>query len=477
MLAKPSDRDDLTRFGYAQELFRNMGGFSNFAISFSIISILTGAATLYGYGLEMGGPLEMTLGWPIATIFVLAIAASMAELCSAYPTAGAMYHWAADLGGPTCGWFVACFNIFGMMAALAGIDYSCAQFALPFLGIPASPFNLWIAFAAIMLVQGLINQYGIRLVAILNDVSVTVHIVGVFAIVAALYFLAPQQPLSFLTQAVNSNSRSPYWWVFLLGLLQAHWTYTGFDASASMSEETRHARVRAPWGIVLSVAVSGVVGYLLLIAMTLSIRSLPAVLGAKDAQGNTIPAAIAVFQPALGSRFGNAMGAVAALAMWFCGLSCITASSRTLYSLARDNGTPQSEWLRHINSTHGTPARAIWVIIAASLAAMAWGGAVPIVTSFGTVANYIAYITPVILAFAARWTHPQWTRRAIWTLGKYGASINAIAIVYTVGICFILVMPPNALAGKTLLGLAAALTLLYTFHTRKTYKGPQWSKP
>ncbi|MEO8131614.1 MAG: amino acid permease [Bryobacteraceae bacterium] len=476
MLVKPTDQDDLHRFGYAQELFRSMGGFSNFAISFSIISILTGAVTLYGYGLEMGGPLEMTLGWPIATFFVLAIAASMAELCSAYPTAGAMYHWAADLGGPTCGWFVACFNIFGMMATLAAIDYSCAQFVLPFANIPASPLNLWAAFAVIMIGQGLINQYGVRLVAILNDVSVTVHIVGVFAIVAALYFLAPQQPLGFLTQAVNSNGRSPYWWVFLLGLLQAHWTYTGFDASASMSEETHDARVRAPWGILLSVAVSGVVGYFLLIGMTLSIQSLPAVLSAKDPQGNAVPPAIAVFQQALGSRFGNAMGALAALAMWFCGLSCITSSSRTLFSLARDNGTPRPDWLRHVNPKHGTPARAIWVIVIASVSAMAWGGAVPIVTSFGTVAQYIAYITPVILAFFARWTRPQWTSQAVWSLGKYGAVVNAIAIVYTVGICFILVMPPNDLAGKSLLGLVAALTLLYIFHTRKAYQGPEWSK-
>src|SRR3954451_19142687 len=109
------DRADLGRFGYAQELYRSMGGFSNFAISFSIISILTGAVTLFGYGLEMGGPLEMTLGWPIASIFTLPIEASMADLCSAYPTSGAMYHWAADLGGPAWGWFVAWLNIFGLI--------------------------------------------------------------------------------------------------------------------------------------------------------------------------------------------------------------------------------------------------------------------------------------------------------------------------------------------------------------------------
>src|SRR5712671_3859843 len=109
-----------------------MGAFSNFAVSFSIISILTGAVTLFGYGLEMGGPLEMTLGWPVATVFMLLVAASMAELCSAYPTSGAMYHWASALGGAGIGWFVAWFNILGVIATLAGINYSCAQFILPF---------------------------------------------------------------------------------------------------------------------------------------------------------------------------------------------------------------------------------------------------------------------------------------------------------------------------------------------------------
>src|SRR5260370_21279096 len=97
--------DDLGSFGYAQDLFRSMGVFSNFAVSFSIISILTGAVTLFGYGLEMGGPLEMSLGWPIATVFVLLIAASMAELCSAYPTACAMCHMSSFLRGSWVGFF------------------------------------------------------------------------------------------------------------------------------------------------------------------------------------------------------------------------------------------------------------------------------------------------------------------------------------------------------------------------------------
>ena len=470
-----SDQEDLRHFGYAQELFRSMGGFSNFAISFSIISILTGAVTLYGYGLEMGGPLEMTFGWPLATLFTLTVAASMAELCSAYPTAGAMYHWAADLGGSGAGWFVAWLNIFGLIAAQAGINYSCAQFILPFLGVASTPRTLLLTFAFILITQGLLNHYGVKMVSILNDLSVTVHIIGVVVLVAALLFLAPKQPVSFLFHAVNSNGRSFYWWAFVLGLLQAQWTYTGFDASAHMAEETEDPRRRAPWGIVLSVAVSGVVGYLLLIALTLAIRTIPGALSAKDAGGNAIPAVIAILDTALGARAGNAMAALASMAMWFCGLACITSASRALYSLARDEGTPYSGLLRSVNKTQGPPAPAIWSIVLASIAAMIWTEAVPVVTSLSTVALYLAYIIPVALGLRARRAGSDWPKAAVWNLGRFGPAVNVIAIAYAVFICIVLVMPPNQRAGETLAGLLIALAALYAFVARRRYKGPKWS--
>jgi len=471
-----SDQEDLRRFGYAQELFRSMGGFSNFAISFSIISILTGAVTLYGYGLEMGGPLEMTLGWPLATLFTLTVAASMAELCSAYPTAGAMYHWAADLGGSGAGWLVAWLNIFGLIAAQAGINYSCAQFILPFLGVASTPRNLLLMFAFILITQGALNHWGVRLVAILNDLSVTVHIAGVVILVAGLLFLAPKQPVSFLFQPINSNGRAFYPWAFVLGLLQAQWTYTGFDASAHMAEETEDPRRHAPWGIVLSVAVSGIVGYLLLISLTLAIRHIPGVLAAKDAEGNAIPAVIAILGTALGAKAGNAMAALASMAMWFCGLSCITSASRALFALARDEGTPWAHLLRAVNPRHGTPAPAIWSIVLASIAAMVWTKAVPIVTSLSTVALYLAYIIPVWLGLRARRAGPGWPASAVWNLGRFGPAINAIAIAFAVFICFVLIMPPNELAGETLAGLLIALAILYAVGARHRYKGPKWSR-
>jgi amino acid transporter len=472
-----SDSHDLSRFGYAQELFREMGGFSNFAISFSIISILTGAVTLYGYGLDLGGPREMTLGWPIATLFTLALAASMAELCSAFPTSGAMYHWASGLGSAGIGWFVACLNIIGLIAAQAGIDYSCAQFILPFLQLPVSPRNVFIVFALILAMHGLLNQYGVKLVAWLNDASVSVHIAGVIAIVVGLLFFAKLQPASFLlTTSPHPSIRAPYLWLFLLGLLQAQWTYTGFDGSAHMAEETENARRTAPWGIVLSVAVSGVAGYALLLALTLGIHSVPAALEAKDAQGNAVPAAIAILSSALGARVGVALAGLASMAMWFCGLACVSSASRAVYALARDGGLPKSRYFARVDKHHGTPGPAIWLIVAATVFVMAWAGAVPIVTSLSTVALYLAYVIPVILGFRARNRAQPWTTHCLWSLKGWGRFFNLVAIVYTVLISAVLIMPPNQLAGKTLAGVIAFLLIMYWFTVRRDFGGPEWAR-
>src|SRR5437016_8438323 len=173
-----ADRKALHHFGYAQQLLRDMGGFSNFAISFSIISILTGAVTLYGTGLQAGGPVVMGIGWPLVTLFVLFIAASMAELASAIPTSGALYHWSSLLGGVGWGWFTACLNLVGLVAAIAGIDYGCAQFLTPLLGMPDVPRSHMMVFSGLLLSHAVMNHIGIRAVARLNDFSAYYHVAG-----------------------------------------------------------------------------------------------------------------------------------------------------------------------------------------------------------------------------------------------------------------------------------------------------------
>ena len=211
------------------------------------------------------------------------------------------------------------------------------------------------------------------------------------------------------------------------------------------------------------------------LALTLAIHSIPMALGAKDAEGNAIPAAIAILQGALGAKVGNALAALASMAMWFCGLSCVTSASRGVYALARDGGLPFSRFFSRVSAKYGTPGPAIWTVVLATILAMAWSGAVPVVTSLSTAALYLAYIVPVVLGFLARKRAPSWTADAVWNLGSWGRWINIVAIVYAVIISIMLMMPPNQLAGKTLAGVVAVLVLLYWGGVRRHFKGPEWA--
>ncbi len=483
------DAQELGKLGYAQELFRTMGGFSNFAISFSIISILTGAVTLYGHGLKMGGPAEMAWGWPLVTLFTLAVVMSMAELASALPTSGAMYHWSCKLGGKGWGWFTAWFNIIGQVAAIAGIDYGCALFVTPLLGLQATTGNLLMVYAAILLSHAVINHFGIRLVAWLNDFSVTVHIVGVIVIVGALLLFAPKQPVSFFFARITNNTEGwPYWWAFIIGLLQAMWTFTGYDASASVSEETVDPRRRAPWGMVMAVVVSSIVGYLLLIALTLSIKDINGVLNAD------VPAVIAILVAALGERAGSLFSALAAMAMWFCGLSAVTWSSRVMWAFARDEGLPASNVWKRVSHKHSTPVYAVWLCAAAAFLAVmyavvtslrfgeqgiyfsesAYGNNYAIVTSISTIGLYLSYIIPVYLSWRTKGT-PREINRGPWHLGPYSTAINFVAILWVIFLSVILSLPDDIRAGKSIAAVTILLALWYGLRERRRFPGPAWT--
>jgi amino acid transporter len=471
-----ADERELGKLGYAQELFRTMGGFSNFALSFSIISILTGAVTLFGHGLRMGGPAQMSLGWPLVTLFTMAVVLSMAELASALPTSGAMYHWSCQLGGKSWGWFTAWLNIIGQLAAVAGIDYGCALFLTPLLGLESTPNTILSVYAAILLSHALINHFGIQLVAWLNDFSVTVHIIGVIVIVGALLAFAPKQPASFLFERITSNTQGwPYWAAFIIGLLQAMWTFTGYDASASVSEETVDPRRRAPWGMVSAVVVSGIVGYLLLIALTLSIQNLGAVVHATDGGGREVPAVLAILVDAFGERAGGVFSGLAAMAMWFCGLSAVTWSSRVIWAFARDNGIPLSAIWRQVSPRHLTPGPAIWLCAAAAFAMAIYSGAYAVVTSISTMGLYISYVIPVFLSWRARGTLRE-IERGPWHLGPYSSVINVIAIAWVVFLSIVLSLPDNMRAGKSMAAVIVLLALWYVLHERRRYPGPRWTE-
>jgi amino acid transporter len=459
----PLDRDaaQLRRLGYAQQLLRDMGGFANFAISFSIISILTGAVTLYGHGLKYGGPLEMTLGWPLVSLLTLPVAASLAQLASSYPTAGALYHWAAILGGRGAGFFTAWLNCIGQFAITAGIDYGLAQFVVALLGLP--PERTLPVYAAVLVSHAIMNHLGVRLVARLNDLSAWVHLAGVAVLVVALAAFAPRQPAQFLLTRFTDAPR-PYWLGFLLGLLQAGWTFTGFDASAHVSEETRDPTRNAPWGIFLSVAVSAVAGWVLLLAVTLAIGDLHAAAAAENPF-------IHVLRTALGTRAGGALVWIAIVAMWFCGLSSVTSNSRMLFAFARDGGLPFSRQVAAVSERFRSPHVAVWISAAAAFAVALWSDAYSAMTALSTIALYASYGLPIWVGLRAR-RGGRWTHLGPWHLGRWSTAVNVAALLWIVALTVLFVLPPNQVAGYTFAGALALICAWWFLWMRSRFKGP-----
>jgi amino acid transporter len=458
------DAEQLRRFGYAQQLLREMGGFGNFALSFSIISILTGAVTLYGHGLRFGGPIVMTVGWPIVALMTLAVAASLAELASAYPTAGALYHWSALLGGRGWGFFTAWLNTLGQFAITAGIDYGLADFLAPMLGLPPGRAYVIAVYAAILLSHAILNHVGVRAVSLLNWLSAWYHVAIALVLVAVLASFAPKQPLDFLLTRFTDQPY-PYGYAFAIGLLQAQWTFTGYDASAHITEETVDPTRNAPWGMVLSVAISGLVGWCMLVAVTASIGDLAACARADNPF-------IFVLETALGPRLGSLLVWTVMGAMWFCGLSSVTSNSRMLFAFARDGGLPASTLVARVSPRYRSPHVAIWISTAAAFVVALWSEAYAVMVALSTIALYTSYALPIFLS-ARRRRSGERSSHGPWHLGRYSPLVNAVALAWVAVVTVLFVLPPNELAGYTFAGSLALLTLYWRGYMRSRFRGPK----
>jgi amino acid permease (GABA permease) len=445
-----ADTRKLHELGYAQELRRRMSGFSNFAVSFTIISILSGCLTAYGIAMTNGGPIDMTWGWIFVGVMTLIVGLGMAEVCSAFPTAGGLYYWSAKLAkrnGAAWSWFTGWFNLLGQVAVTAGIDYGFSLFFNAFLnlttGWTATPGHTLIIYAGILIIHAALNIFGIRVVAFLSDVSVWWHILGVLLIVIVLLAVpAHHASTSFVfTKLINETGYHNSFYVFMIGLLLAQYTFTGYDASAHMTEETHNAAVAGPKGIVRSIWVSLIAGFVLLVGITYAIPNMGEY--AKAIASPTGVPPVQIWMDAIGRHGGEWLLVVAMVAQAYCGMASVTANSRMIYAFSRDGAIPGSKFWHHINPRTRTPSRSIYfaVVFAFILAipsmwsSVAYGA----VISIAVIGLYIAYVIPTLLRRLAGDTF----RRGPWHLGRWSAVIGWVGIVW-VGIITVLFVLPTA---------------------------------
>jgi amino acid transporter len=509
-----SDEQKLAELGYKQELNRGWSGFSNFAISFSIISVLAGCFTTYGQAFNNGGPIAISIAWPLISLLILCVAFSMSELASAYPTAGGIYYWASKLGGAGWGWFTGWFNLVGLVAVVASVDYVCAAFLTNLLGlfnvdlvfnfskaaagtdIHYTAHVIFAMFALILAFHGLINVFSSHLVSRFNSVSVWWHVIGV-AVIVIILIAVPSHHATFsyvFGHTINNSgfrggsTTVPFFWLYVLplGFLLTMYTITGYDASAHVSEETHGASMSAPKGIWKSVFYSAVIGWIVLLAITFAVQ--------RSKESTILSAsypALAIFTTALTATAAKIVILISTVGQLFCGMACVTSASRMTFAFSRDGAVPGHNLWRRLGKNK-TPTWAVGFVCMCALiitipAFFPNSKGTPVaflaVTSISVIGLYIAYTIPVFL----RWRKGDSFETGPWTLGKKYKWVNPIAFCW-VALCVIIFCLPFTPAGVPFnnafswssvnyapivtIVVMVGVTLWFLLSARHTFRGP-----
>jgi amino acid transporter len=507
------DEKRLAQLGYKQELDRSWSGFSNFAISFSIISILAGCFTNFGAGWNNGGPISISWSWPILSLFILLIGFTMSELVSAFPTSGGIYWWASRLGGPRAGFYTGWLNLIGLVAVTAGVSYGCATFIDLTISTYSKSYadnysltRVFITFVIVLALASVLNIFRGHLMAIMNNVSVWWHVFGA-SIIVLILILVPDQHQSFsyvFTERFNnsgfdggSTSSLPFWFVILpFGFLLTQYTITGFDASAHLSEETDRAAMGAAKGIWRSIFYSAVGGYILLLCVVFAVPN--------NADGNPDNAGVGgggvayIFVNSLGTNWATVVLFISASAQFFCATSCLTSASRMLFAFSRDRAVPGSRRWAKLTSSR-VPANAVLLVGVVSalvtlpaLIEVNTGTAdapliVPVafyaVTSIAVIGLYLAFAIPIWL----RWRHGDRFEVGSWNNGAKYKWMNPIAVAEIVIVSLYLMLPfvPGAIpfrdefawkfvnyAPIVTLGALLLLTIWWETSAKHWFKGP-----
>jgi len=501
-----ADVQRLHEMGYKQELARAWSGFTNFAISFTIISVLAGTFTNFAFAWQNGGPIAVSIGWPVLCAFVLMVAFSMSELTSKYPTAGGPYWWAHDLGGKGWSWMTGWFNIVGLIGIVASVAYGCAFFlfsTLSIYGVDVLGMNFgdskhilsetWLLFFIILALYTLVNIFADRILALMNNVSVGWHVLGVAVIIALLVFVPDDhQNASFVFgERINNNgafdgstSTLGFWLLVLpVGFILTMYTQTGYDASAHTAEETRGAAKAAAQGVWRSVFWSAVIGWLVLLAFLFAATDTKSVDDGAGFVG-------AIFTSALDSWAAKLVFIIATVGQFFCGAAGLTSASRTWYAFSRDRAIPGWSIFRRVNRDR-VPFNAVIAVSVFSLiiAIPALFGKHDIPFAFFalsgicTVGLYIAYILPVYL----RVRRGDAFEPGPWNLGRRYKLVNWLAIAFVVLVVYSLVFLPYTPTGlpwnddfdaanMNYVPLAIILPLIfgvwYLISAKNKYQGP-----
>ncbi|KAH9834444.1 APC amino acid permease [Rhodofomes roseus] len=484
-----ADEALLASLGYKQEFKREFTGLETFGIAFSIIGLLPSIASVLSDSLPSGGAAAMVWGWLVASIFILLVGMSMAELASAAPTSGGLYFWTHSLSSPRwrnlLAWIVGYANTIGSIASIASIDWGCAVqvMAAVSIGSPNQSFSatagqVFGVYAAIVISHAVICCLGTKVLARLQTVYVVLNVLLCLAVIIALPAATPKEYRNSAAYAFGNFTNLNGWtngYAFILSFLAPLWTICSFDSSVHISEEASNAATTVPWAIVYAIGIAGVLGWAINVALAFCMGTdLDGIMSSPVGQ----PMA-QIFFNAFGKNGTLALWAFVVLVQYMMGSSMVLAASRQSFAFSRDGALPFSSWLYRMNSFTGTPVNTVYFTCAFSLLlgllAFAGDAAINAIFSLSVVALYVAYAIPI----AARFLGDNDFQPGPFSLGRWSAPVAAVAIAWMafMGIVFLFPTTPQtdvADMNYAVVVLGGVLILSLVWYYFPVYGGVHW---
>ncbi|KAH8593713.1 gaba permease [Bisporella sp. PMI_857] len=481
--------DALAKMGYKSELPRSLSMLSVLGLSFAIMAVPYGLSTTFYLSLPNGESVTVLWGWVLLSLLSMAIAASLAEICSVYPTAGGVYYWAALLStprwAPIASWITGWLTLVGNWTVTLSINFGGAQLILSAITLWDEDFvpNAWqtiLMFWAVMLLCYLVNVFGSKYLDFINTLCIYWTGASVIILLITLLAMAPSRRSGEFVFAHYDASTSgwPSGWSFFVGLLQPAYVLTGYGMVAAMCEEVQSPEREVPKAIVLSVAAAAVTGLLYIIPILFVLPDVQTILGVANGQ----PIGL-IFKIVTGSASGGFGLLFLILGIWlFAGIGALTASSRCTYAFARDGAIPGSGLWKKIHPTLDIPFWGLTLsFIVDCLLALIYFGSSAAFNSFTGVATIClstSYGLPILVSVLRGRKQLQY---AYFSLGKFGFVINITTIVW-IAFAIVLFCFPSTIgtlnastmnyASVVFSGFAAISMLWYFVWGRKHFKGP-----
>ena len=419
------DSADLAQFGYKQELKRSLGVFSSFAVAFSYISPSTGIFTLFALGLTtLGGVFIWT--WPVVALGQFIIALNFAEVSSHYPVAGSVFQWTKYLASRSYSWFTGWIYLFAGIITVTAVVATLPLALIPTLNglgwhsLNAASLGTQEIIALITLaVITVLNIYGVRLVAIINNTGVVFEILGMFVFALILMAFHNHQGFKVVTNSAGIHVAPN---TFLAAMFMSLFVIYGFDTASTLAEETKDPRRNAPKAVLFSVIGAFIIGGVFLLGVLVAIPNLG------DAVKNGFGPAD-IIEANFSTGFATLYLAVVSAAIFVCCLSIMAATIRLCFGMSRDNKLPFSKPLARVSPTLHTP---VWTcIVVAVLAAVPFlkYAGVGIIAIAATGMIYLSYFLGNIVILRAR--ARGWPKTdAPFRLGRWGMVVNILGLVY-----------------------------------------------